>query len=46
MKNVLINTYIDVPDEVFGIFEEHRKAEQAYRSKKWSVRPSLASRSQ
>lgn len=25
-----IDTYIDVPDEVFNIFEEHRKAEQAY----------------
>lgn len=28
-----IDTYIDVPDEVFNIFEEYRKAEQAYQSK-------------
>lgn len=27
------DTYIDIPDEVFNIFEEHRKAEQAYQSK-------------
>lgn len=28
-----IDTYIDVPDEVFNIFEECRKAEQAYQSR-------------
>lgn len=28
-----IDTYIDVPDEVFNIFEEYRKAEQAYQSR-------------
>ena len=27
------DTYIDVPDEVFNIFEEYRKAEQAYQSR-------------
>lgn len=30
---ISIGTYIDIPDEVFDIFEEHRKAEQAYQSK-------------
>ncbi|MFA6850061.1 MAG: sigma-70 family RNA polymerase sigma factor [Selenomonadaceae bacterium] len=28
-----IDTYINIPDEVFNIFEEYRKAEQAYQSK-------------
>lgn len=28
-----IDTYIDVPDEVFNIFEECRRAEQAYQSR-------------
>lgn len=28
-----IDTYIDVPDEVFDIFEEYRRAEQAYQSR-------------
>ena len=28
-----IDTYIDIPDEVFNIFEECRKAEQAYQSR-------------
>ena len=28
-----IDTYIDVPDEVYNIFEEYRKAEQAYQSR-------------
>ena len=28
-----IDTYIDIPDEVFNIFEECRKAEQSYQSK-------------
>ena len=28
-----IDTYIDIPDEVFDIFEEYRKAEQAYQSR-------------
>lgn len=27
------DTYIDVPDEVFNIFEDYRKAEQAYQSR-------------
>lgn len=31
--HVTEDTYIDIPDEVFDIFEEHRKAEQAYQSK-------------
>ncbi|WP_313129484.1 RNA polymerase sigma factor [Anaerocolumna sp.] len=28
-----IDTYIDIPDEIFNIFEEYRKAEQAYQSR-------------
>lgn len=28
-----IDTYIDVPDEVFNIFEEYLKTEQAYQSR-------------
>ena len=31
--HISTDTYIDIPDEVFDIFEEHRKAEQAYQSK-------------
>lgn len=31
--HISIDTYIDIPDEVFNIFEEHRKAEQAYQSR-------------
>ena len=31
--HITTDTYIDIPDEVFSIFEEHRKAEQAYQSK-------------
>ena len=31
--HINIDTYIYIPDEVFEIFEEHRKAEQAYQSK-------------
>lgn len=31
--HISIDTYIDISDEVFNIFEEHRKAEQAYQSK-------------
>ena len=27
------DTYIEIPDEVFNIFEEHRKAEQAYQNR-------------
>ncbi|MFP3156504.1 sigma-70 family RNA polymerase sigma factor [Lachnospiraceae bacterium ZAX-1] len=27
------DTYIDIPDEVFDVFEVHRKKEQAYQSK-------------
>lgn len=30
---IIADTYIDVPDKVFDIFEEYRKAEQAYQSK-------------
>lgn len=30
---ITIDTYIDITDEVFDIFEEHRKAEQAYQSR-------------
>ena len=30
--DISIDTYIDIPDKVFDIFEEHRKAEQAYQS--------------
>jgi len=29
-NHITTDTYIDVPDEVFDIFEEHRKTEQAY----------------
>lgn len=28
-----IDTYIDIPDEVFNIFEEYRKTEQAHQSR-------------
>lgn len=31
--HISIDTYIDIPDEVFNIFEEHRKAEQAYQNR-------------
>lgn len=31
--HILIDTYIDIPDEVFDIFEEHRKVEQSYQSR-------------
>ena len=31
--HIVIDTYINIPDEVFDIFEEYRKAEQAYQSK-------------
>lgn len=31
--HISINTYIDIPDEVYDIFETYRKAEQAYQSK-------------
>lgn len=31
--HITTDTYIDIPDEVFNIFEEYRKAEQAYQSK-------------
>lgn len=30
--HISTDTFIDIPDEVFNIFEEHRKAEQAYQS--------------
>ena len=31
--HITTDAYIDIPDEVFYTFEEHRKAEQAYQSK-------------
>lgn len=31
--HISIDTYIYIPDEVFDVFEEYRKAEQAYQSK-------------
>lgn len=31
--HISIDTYIEIPDEVFDTFEEHRKAEQAYQSR-------------
>ena len=31
--HISIDTYIDIPDEVYDIFETYRKAEQAYQSK-------------
>ena len=31
--HIVIDTYIDIPNEVFDVFEEHRKAEQAYQSR-------------
>lgn len=31
--HISIDTYIDIPDEVYDIFEAYRKAEQAYQSK-------------
>lgn len=30
--HISTDTFIDIPDEVFNIFEEHHKAEQAYQS--------------
>ena len=33
--HITADTYIDVTDEVFNIFEEYRKAEQAYERKKY-----------
>ena len=32
-ENISIDTYIDIPDEVYDIFEAYRKTEQAYQSK-------------
>lgn len=32
--HISIDTYINVPDEVYDIFEAYRKAEQAYQSKR------------
>ncbi len=29
-NHIIIDTYINIPDEVYDIFEEERKAEQAY----------------
>ena len=31
--HVTTDTYIDIPEDVFYVFEEYRKAEQAYQSK-------------
>ncbi len=31
--HISVDIYIDIPDKVFNIFEEYRKAEQAYQSK-------------
>ena len=31
--HIIVDTYIDIPSEVFEVFEEHRKAEQAYQSR-------------
>jgi len=31
--HISVDTYIDIPDDVFDIFEEYRKAEQAYHSR-------------
>lgn len=31
--HITLDTYVDIPDEVFDIFEEYRKAEQAYQNK-------------
>lgn len=32
-SHITVDTYIDIPDEVFNIFEGYRKAEQAYQSR-------------
>ena len=32
-SHITVDTYMDIPDEVFNIFEEYRKAEQAYQSR-------------
>ena len=32
-SHITVDTYIDIPDEVFDVFEEYRKAEQAYQSR-------------
>ena len=32
-SHITVDTYIDIPDEAFNIFEEYRKAEQAYQSR-------------
>jgi RNA polymerase sigma-70 factor (ECF subfamily) len=31
--HISVDTYIDIPDDMFDIFEEYRKAEQAYHSR-------------
>ncbi len=31
--HISIDTYIDIPDEVFNIFEEHRKASKPIKAK-------------
>ena len=31
--HITADTYIDIPDEIFEVFEEHRKAEQAYQGR-------------
>lgn len=31
--HITTDTYIDIPDEVFNVFEEYRKSEQAYQGK-------------
>lgn len=33
-NHITVDTYIDIPDKVFDIFEEERKTEQAYQSKR------------
>lgn len=40
-EHIAIDTYVDIPDEVFNIFEEYRKAEQAYQSKAHYYKASL-----
>ncbi|AOY74674.1 sigma factor-like helix-turn-helix DNA-binding protein [Clostridium formicaceticum] len=32
-SHITVDTYIDIPDEVFSIFEEYLKVEQAYQSR-------------
>lgn len=38
-SHITVDTYIDIPDEVFNIFEEYRKAEQATKAAYATIKP-------